>query len=148
MKKVSHFSREPLKVIKKYTDEELDRKYDIEDDLQYEALRFIYSTVHQDEIIEAIAIAGGSARLSLRAAGKLKMMGVRAGITDLMLLWRNGGIAFIELKAGSYPSLAQKEFLAYLELTGHRGAVCRTLREILVFLQTCGLKCQNTSHSP
>ena len=148
MKKVSHFRREPLKVIKKYTDEELDKKYDIEDDLQYEALRFIYSTVHQDEIIEAIAIAGGSARLSLRAAGKLKMMGVRAGITDLMLLWRNGGIAFIELKAGSYPSLAQKEFLTYLVETGHRGAVCRTLRDILEFLQMCNLKCRDTSHSP
>ena len=148
MKKVSHFYREPLKVIKKYTDEELDRKYDIEDDLQYEALRFIYSVIHPDEMIEAIAIAGGSARLSLRAAGKLKMLGVRAGITDLMLLWRNRGVAFIELKADSYPSPAQKEFGEYLTTASHLGKVCRTLRDILEFLQTCNLKCRDTSHSP
>ena len=138
-KKVSHFTREPLNVIKQYNDDELDKKWDCEDDFQYEALRFIYSIVHPDELIEVAAIAGGSARLSLRAAGKLKMMGVRAGVYDLMLLWRGGNIAFIELKAGSYPSLAQKEFGGYLESTSHRGCVCRTLRDIKRFLVRLGL---------
>ncbi len=147
MKKISHFYREPIKVIKRYTDEELDRKYKVEDDFQFKALRFIYSTIDPVECIEVIAIAGGSARLSLRAAGKLKMMGVRAGITDLMLLWRNGGIAFIELKAGSYPSVAQKEFLEYLTMVSHLGKVCRTLRDILEFLRKNDLLLRQTSHS-
>ena len=142
MKKVSHFYREPLKVIKKYTDEELDARWDDEGEFQPEALRFIYCMVDESELLECLAIPGGSARLPLHLASRLKISGVRAGVLDLELLWRNRGVAFIELKARTAPSAAQLEFLAYLELTGHQGAVCRTLREILEFLKKLNL----TSH--
>ena len=146
-KKVSHFMREPLKVIRKYTDEEMDARWDDEGEFQPEAIRFMYCLVDPIELLECLAIPGGSARLPLHLASRLKISGVRAGVLDLELLWRNRGVAFIELKARTAPSAAQLEFLAYLELTGHRGAVCRTLRDILEFLQTCNLKCRDTSHS-
>ena len=139
MKKVSHFRREPLKVIKKYTDEELDARWDDENLFQPEAIRFIYCIVDPIELLECLAIPGGSARLPLHLASRLKISGVRAGVLDLELLWRNRGVAFIELKARTALSTAQIEFLAYLELTGHRGAVCRTLREIEKFILSLGL---------
>lgn len=148
MKKVSHFRREPLKVIKKYTDEELDARWDDETPFQCEALRFIYCLVDPVELIECLAIPGGSARVGRRGGADLKVMGVRSGVYDIMLLWRNRGVAFIELKAGSSPSPAQKEFGGYLTTASHLGKVCRTLRDILEFLQTCNLKCRDTSHSP
>ena len=141
MRKVSHFTREPLKVIKKYSDEELDRKYEVEDDFQREAIRFIYCLVDPIELIEIASIPGGSARLLLHLAAKLKLNGVRAGVSDLLLLWRNRGVAFIELKASKgSTSPAQDEFSEYLTLTNHRGCVCKTLREIKQFLSTLQMK--------
>jgi len=148
MRKVSHFYREPLKVIKEYSQDELNKVWGREEELQPEAIRFIYCTVSPDELLEVIAIPGGSARLPLHLASRLKISGVRAGVYDLMLLWKNGGIAFIELKAGASPSIAQKEFGAYLVGTNHRNTVCRKLVEIREFLRTCNLKCRDTSHSP
>ena len=139
MKKVSHFTRDKLKVIKEYTKEELDARWDDENEFQPEAIRFIYCMVEESELLECLAIPGGSARLPLHLASRLKISGVRAGVLDLELLWRNRGVAFIELKARTAPSAAQLEFLAYLELTGHRGAVCRTLREIEKFILSLGL---------
>ena len=148
MKKVSHFTREPLKVIKKYTDEELDARWDDEGEFQPEAIRFIYCTISPDEMLEVCAIPGGSTKAGRFRGGQLKVSGVRAGVYDIMLLWRNRGVAFIELKADSYPSPAQKEFGEYLTTASHLGKVCRTLRDILEFLQRCNLKCRDTSHSP
>ena len=139
MKKVSHFNRDSLKIIKKYTDEELDARWNDENEFQPEAIRFIYCLVDPIELLECLAIPGGSARLPLHLASRLKISGVRAGVLDLELLWRNRGVAFIELKARTATSTAQLEFLAYLELTGHRGAVCRTLREIEKFILSLGL---------
>ena len=145
MKKVSHFTRDSLKVIKQYTDDELDARWDDETSFQQEVLRFIYCTVDPIELIEIAAIAGGSAKVGKLGGLRLKSSGVRAGVYDLMLLWRNRGIAFIELKAGSYPSVAQKEFGKYLSVTDHEGSVCRTLREIQFFLQKCGLEFRRIS---
>lgn len=145
MKKVSHFTREPLKVIKVYSDEELDRRWDDENEMQPEAIRFIYCLIDPVELLEVCAIPGGSTKAGRFRGGQLKVSGVRAGVYDLLLLWRNCGIAFMELKAGSYPSPAQKEFGGYLMDANHRGAVCRTLRDILEFMQTCGLRFRGTS---
>jgi len=139
MKKISHFTREPLKVIKIYSDEELDKRWDDEEEFQPEAIRLIYCLIDPIERLEVCSIAGGSAKVGVRGGSKLKISGVRSGVYDLMLLWRNRGIAFIELKAKSYPSQAQKEFGEYLVGAGHRGAVCRTLREIQTFILSLGL---------
>ena len=148
MNKVSHFKRDPLKIIKQYSQEELDRRYLKEDEFQPEAIRFIYCIISPDELIEVCAVPGGSTKAGRFRGSQLKISGVRAGVYDLLLLWRNGGVAFIELKAGSYPSQAQKEFGEYLIASGHRGAVCRTLREIDIFLRMLHLEYRNTSHSP
>ena len=139
MKKISHFYREPLTVIKQYSDDELNARWDDEDEFQPEAIRLIYCLIDQIEQLEVCAIAGGSARVSLHAGAKLKISGVRAGVCDLMLLWRNRGIAFIELKARSSTSVAQREFLDYLERTQHKGCVCRTLQEVKRFVLMLGL---------
>ena len=92
-------------------------------------------------MIEVCAIPGGSARTSIGVAMKLKLDGVRAGVYDLMLLWKGAKVAFIEGKAtkGSTTG-AQDEFGEFLTATGHRGCVCRRLSEVIEFLTDCGVK--------
>ena len=140
-KKTAHFFREPLKVFRPYTSKELNTPFDVEDDYQRELIRCLYCYAHPDELLEICAIPGGSARTSIATAMKLKNNGVRAGVYDLMLLWRNRNIAFIECKATKgKPSPAQEEFSQYLTSSGHRGRVCKTLQEALDFVVTCGLR--------
>ena len=141
--KVSHFYREPLKVIPKYItnydSEFFNKRWVNEDELQPEIIRMLYAMVEPEECLEICAIPGGSARTSIGVAMKLKIMGVRAGVPDLMLLWK-GGIAFIEVKGMASLSVAQKEFKEYAEKIEIKRATCKTLNEALCFAIDCGLK--------
>lgn len=141
--KVSHFYREPLKVIPKYITNYdaafFNKRWADEDDLQPEIIRMLYAMIEPEECLEICAIPGGSARTSIGVAMKLKVMGVRAGVPDLMLLWRNG-IAFIEVKAMTGLSPAQKEFKEYADKNNIKASVCRTLNEALCFAIDCGMK--------
>lgn len=74
------------------------------------------------------AVAGGSVRLPIHIAKRLKDMGVRAGITDLVFLGKEAKSVFIELKTFrdngyAYPlSKNQKNFFAVTQKLGHVSA--------------------------
>jgi hypothetical protein len=72
--------------------------------------------------------------------GRLKAMGVRAGVPDL-LIWADGGHCFgVELKAGTGKlSPAQTFWHATLETLGHRVYVVRSLDEMEAVLRTEGV---------
>lgn len=67
----------------------------------------------------------------LRTAGKLKAMGVRAGVPDFALHLPRGQIAYIELKvAAGKLSDAQREFREACLAHGHGYATCRSVDEV------------------
>jgi hypothetical protein len=68
--------------------------------------------------------------------GRLKAMGLRAGVPDL-LVWADGGRGFgVELKAGAGKlSPAQTFWHATLETLGHRVYVVRSLDEMEAVLR-------------
>jgi hypothetical protein len=72
--------------------------------------------------------------------GRLKAMGVRAGVPDL-LIWLPGGSGFgVELKAGaSKLSPAQTFWHFTLETLGHRIYVVRSLDEMEMLLRAEGV---------
>jgi hypothetical protein len=72
--------------------------------------------------------------------GRLKAMGVRAGVPDL-LVWADGGRGFgVELKAGAGKlSPAQTFWHATLETLGHRVYVVRSLDEMEAVLRAEGV---------
>lgn len=68
--------------------------------------------------------------------GKLKGLGVRAGVSDLVLMFPGGRTAFIELKApGGRLSAAQKEFRNTAEFFGFPFAVCEDLTAVEKFIR-------------
>lgn len=76
---------------------------------------------------------------NVRWRQKLKRMGVRAGVADLMLKW-GGGVGAIEIKVeGGRQSDSQKEFQADWEALGGRYAVCRSIEDVRETLAEWGL---------
>lgn len=71
---------------------------------------------------------------------RLKAMGVRAGVPD-MLVWAKGGAHFgIELKtAGGHLSPTQSLWHRLLHLLGHRVHVCRSVDEVEAVLRREGV---------
>ena len=64
------------------------------------------------------------------AAGRMrKLRGVKAGIADVMIVWR-GITLWIELKAGSALSASQKDFRDAVIRNGHAWALARSLDDI------------------
>ena len=73
------------------------------------------------------------------AAGQARREGMTAGAPDLIALWPNGGVAFIEMKSAKgrlQPN--QVEMLERLDGYGHSAFVARTADEALEFLRACG----------
>lgn len=71
-------------------------------------------------------------------AGKLKRMGVRAGVPDLVLPVPRNGYAglYIELKVGeNRPSKNQKNWLEKLALHGYKALVCYGGNEAIAILE-------------
>lgn len=76
---------------------------------------------------------------SKRTAGRLKAMGVRAGVADLAFVIV-GKAAFIELKAPrKYQSKVQREFQANIEKAGGLYAVCRSMDDVAETLTGWGV---------
>jgi hypothetical protein len=77
--------------------------------------------------------------------GRLKAMGVRAGVPDL-LIWADGGHCFgVELKAGTGKlSPAQTFWHATLETLGHQVYVVRSLDEMEAVLRAEGVPAVGT----
>lgn len=74
-----------------------------------------------------------------REAGKFKAMGVRAGVSDLILL-HNSRMYALELKAPGRPSTeAQMQFISDFEDAGGYGRVAAGLSEAIKVLEMWGL---------
>jgi hypothetical protein len=69
-----------------------------------------------------------------------KGMGVRAGVSDLILI-HNSNVYALELKAGNgaRPTQAQMEFMSDFNAAGGHGVICHDLDRALRMLQTWGL---------
>ena len=75
-----------------------------------------------------IGSAGGA-----RAGQLRKARGVRPGIADMMIAWRGVSLAvtlWVEIKAGSSLSEAQKLFRDQVTNAGHRWALARSIEDV------------------
>lgn len=81
--------------------------------------------------------ANGGAR-SKGEAGRLRAIGVKAGVPDIVIVWR-GRAHFIELKtAAGRVSDAQHEMHSRLMLAGAVVTICRSLEEVEQFIRVIG----------
>jgi len=111
------------------------RRADVEAQLQRAVAEYLDVALPADAVWTAIGHGGGG---KTRGA-ILKGMGVKAGMPDIMIIWR-GQVIFIELKAGRGGlSRAQKAFHDRLYLAGASITVCRCLSDVHVFLGTRGV---------
>ena len=70
-----------------------------------------------------------AAKMSPVAGRMRKLRGVKAGIADIMIVWR-GITLWIELKTGSALSASQKDFRDDVIRNGHAWALARSLDDI------------------
>lgn len=76
---------------------------------------------------------------SPQEGAKLKKMGVRAGVPDL-IFWHDGWFGAIELKTGSGLSEAQKIFMDSFVRNGGKYATCKTVKSVAETLISWGIK--------
>lgn len=73
------------------------------------------------------------------AVNQAKREGMQSGFPDMMCIWDNGGIAFIEWKKpGGRLSLNQVEWLGRLSHMAHPAIVCDDPDKGLAFLRAAG----------
>jgi hypothetical protein len=78
------------------------------------------------------------AKRGFKTAARLKSMGMRAGVSDLIAV-RNGEIFALELKAdGGRPTESQLEFLDDLRTAGGHGVVAEGLDEAINIIKAWG----------
>lgn len=83
--------------------------------------------------------ANGEKR-DLRSAAKLKAMGVKAGVADLIFALPGGRFGAIELKAGvGRPSEAQNAFALACADIGAAYGLCRSLNSVACVLASWGV---------
>lgn len=69
---------------------------------------------------------------SKATAGRLKAMGVKPGVFDIIIMRPNGPDIWIELKAhGNYMTPAQREWSEWLAANKRPSFVCRSLGEVV-----------------
>lgn len=101
-----------------------------EDDLQIQVAEWL-EVVLDPEQARFTHIPNGGYRRPMEAA-RLKRMGVHAGWSDVVILWGDGRIGFIELKIKpNRTSKEQKDFLAFCEARGIHHAVCYSFDEVM-----------------
>lgn len=119
-RKATRSSRSPMKVS--------------EDDLQISCFKWIELMRPAHPILEWIIHVPNGGKRPRGAAGKLKAMGVKPGVLDVLLpLPFNGwsGLA-IEMKVGSNKTTEQQDdWLQVFEASGYYTAVCYTLEEFM-----------------
>lgn len=87
----------------------------------------------------------GGSRNKIEAA-KLKRMGVRPGIPDIIISMPDRRMAFVEVKTkGGRVSPEQRAFLLDMHMRGHDTAWVRSLDEAIEFLSDCGAICSGVS---
>lgn len=110
----------------------------LERDLQQAVVQYL-RVACPDVLVSAVPNGGYRRKLE---AVVMKRMGVTAGVPDLMLLWKPGKIAFIELKSerlGSRCSPAQLAFHARLLDLNVPFSVCTSIDEVRVSLKAWGV---------
>jgi VRR-NUC domain-containing protein len=92
--------------------------------------------IYENRDLLAFCHVGNSEWRHKATGGRLKAMGLRAGVPDL-LVWADGGRGFgVELKAGAGKlSPAQTFWHATLKALGHRVYVVRSLDEMEAVLR-------------
>ena len=71
---------------------------------------------------------------------KMKRLGLRAGVPDLVILPKHGNALFIELKSEKgVIEESQEMWIGWLSQFGYAVAVCRSLDEVQAFLRRCGI---------
>ena len=107
-----------------------------EDDLQIAVCEFLDVALPPDAVY--FAVANGGSRNKAEAA-KLKRMGVKPGIPDLVVCYRSECL-FIELKtAAGVLSGIQKQMHERLDHTGFDLGVCRSVEGVEDFLLSMGI---------
>jgi len=77
------------------------------------------------------------------AARRAKREGMKAGFPDLMVLWPNGGIGFIEFKVpGGRVSESQAEWIQRLWSLGHCAGIAYSIEDAIGFLRSWGAPVQ------
>lgn len=113
--------------------ERKDRRAEDEEARQRQAVAFIRKHAHR-VIVFAVpnAVRGAGAKLKQYREGAIY------GAADLVCVW-TGGVAFIEMKAGStMPRANQVAFLNMLAAREHHVAVCRSVEGVAAFLRHAG----------
>lgn len=104
----------------------------LEDALQMQVCEYL---LYQHRELSWFAVPNGGKR-NAREAARLKKMGVRAGVADLIFSWPNGKGA-IELKIGKNNQTAfQKNFEQQWIYNGGQYAVCRDFNSVINTLRS------------
>lgn len=108
-------------------------KYKSEDDIQIEVARWLDHRLPKDWRWYHPPNGGWRKKST---AGRLKAMGVKAGIPDCVILRPNGSPIYIELKSfGGVLSPAQKDFRDWCNATRQTYIVARSVGEVEVALK-------------
>jgi len=75
-----------------------------------------------------------------RQGGRMKALGVRAGVPDLIIVWPMGRTAWIELKApGGTMRATQKDWRDMLQGFGHEWYLMRDADQLYTYLKAMGV---------
>lgn len=85
-------------------------------------------------------------RITPQKAARLKAMGLRSGISDLILIGQDGRAYFIEVKTETGRlSESQKRFQAYCATRGWIYGIVRSVEDAIAFCREHGLLLDKTS---
>lgn len=88
--------------------------------------------------VSMVAIPNAGKR-SRWAAAQVKKEGMATGFPDVMCIWPDAGVCFLEFKTPKGRlSENQQEWIGRLDARGHKVAVVRSVEEALAFLRKCG----------
>ncbi len=109
-----------------------------EQDFQETVANYLKWALPPQVFFTSIAHGGGG---RLRGA-MLKKTGMKAGVPDILIVWR-GRPVFLEIKTrGVYLSAVQKEIHTEIVLAGGVVTVIRSLEELVDFLEVLGVPLQ------
>jgi hypothetical protein len=110
----------------------------LEDDLQIEVVDWLLMRELEGHLLYFHVPNGG--RRHPAVAKKLKALGTRAGVPDLVVIPKTGPVCFIELKAAKgCVSDNQEAWILALPSFGCPVRVCRSLDEVQQFLYETGV---------
>lgn len=88
--------------------------------------------------VTAFWVPNGLGKFSPALAKWAKRMGLKAGVSDIVVVWP-GHVAFIEVKSPrGIITDAQAQFLGRMGVAGHFTSVCRSVDDIISTLRIAG----------